>query len=609
MPTITDPAELINKLDAMAATGEVAFDTETTGLKPFEGDRICSFSIYHPDVGSSFIPVRQQGLGTENMPEEAMVELKRIFKPEVLVIGHNLSHDINFCRAEDLWEETTPVFDTMYAAFLHHDGRTSYRLKGPGALSDTVLHDLEASRERDRVEEFKKAHPGITYDFIPIDILGPYAEKDVIIAWRLRATLETEILSRDSLYEKLLSDEMRWVKMVTLLSATGLLFDFDRATEIESDHSHRMVELTTKLGEAAWPGFNPNSPRDCMALMRQNDIDAENTEANTMWLYVDKLPILKDIITVRMLGKSLSSYIRPWKNAAMRGGGRVYSSWGATGHGYGDDYGQTRTGRLRCRQPNLTGVPRYNSDGDMIHREKECYVAPEGWTFGALDLSQAEIRVGAGYADCKPMLDILQNPPTLPDGTRNPAGDVHGGVANDLGMPRSKAKRVVFGGGLYGAGDEKMSKTMTDELHEQISVEQAGRWLRSFDRKYPEFKKVRKDAERTAYKRGALRLWNGRWMILGPQDQEHKAFDWIVQGGIAAFMKEWMFKIQDHIDERGMRSRMVLQIHDEVVLEMPKEEVDALGKFATLAEGIGPEGGFKVPMYTEVRTGDRWSDL
>lgn len=151
---------------------------------------------------------------------------------------------------------------------------------------------------------------------------------------------------------------------------------------------------------------------------------------------------------------------------------------------------------------------------------------------------------------------------------------------------------------------------MTDELHELVTPTEAAKWLLAFQVKYPRFKMTHKAVERVARSRGALRLWNDRMMYINPErDDPHKSWDWLIQGGVAAFMKEWMLRIDEYLTQHQMRSRMVLQIHDEVVLEMPKEEQDALPALASLMEGIGPEGGWRCPIFHKIKTGERWSDL
>lgn len=597
MTTITDPHQLANLVDDLTSIGKCAIDTETTGLRPFEGDRICSFSLYHPDTGAHFVPVRQRGLGVVNLPEDG-VDLLTPLMHGVTLLGHNLSHDINFFRAEgiDMSDPELDVFDTMYASFLYDDSLPSFKLKGEDSVTETILGDMSARDEKDRVQTWLKAHPGATFDYIPIEILAPYAEKDVILTWDLGEFLRDRILERGDPYPYLLEQESRWVKLVTEMGSTGLLFDFERANEIEKAHNARMLELQQKFSSELWPGFNANSPQAVMSYLNQNDVDAPNTEVGTLWLYTKKLPMVLDFIEFRQLGKVLSSFIRPWKKQAHKGGGRVYASWGATGHGYGDDYGQARTGRLRARQPNLMGVPRYDP---KIHREKEVYHAPDGWVYGAIDLSQADIRIAAHYVQDERLLDVL----------RDPDGDIHGSVAADLGMERSKAKRVVFGGGLYGGGGATIAKTMTDELHELVTEREALGWIRSFQRKYPRFKHTHKQVERTARQRGYLYLWDRRMMFVGNNDDPHKTWDWLIQGGVAALMKGWMLRIRDYIEEHNLQSRIILQVHDEVVLELPKEEKDALKEIAALVEGIGPEGGWRCPIYTDIKIGERWSDL
>jgi len=598
MPTITDPNVFKGVIRAMVEKDCCAIDTETTGVKPFEGDRICSVSLYHPEVGAYSVPVRMQGLWAENMPEEALSELQVLMHGTTL-IGHNLSHDLNFFRVEGLQVEEADIYDTMYASFLYNDSLPSYALKGKKqgrpSVSETIL-GIADNDELDQLNLWRKGHPNASFDYAPWEILGPYSEKDVVLSWDLEQKITPELLGRADVYQTILPAEMEWVKLITTMGSHGLLFDFDRAKEIRKSHQDRMLAIQQRLNDECWPGFNPNSPQSVMSLMRNNDIDAPDTEVGTLWLYTDRLPILKEVIICRQLGKTLTSYVNKWELQVRKSGGRLYASWGATGHGYGDDFGQARTGRLRARNPNLMGVPSY--DGD-IHREKEVFCAPDQWIYGAVDIKQADIRVAAHYLQDKRLTEVLSDP----------TGDIHGAVAEDIGIPRIRAKRVVLGSGLYGAGASKTSAVMTDESHQLVTEAQAAKFIAAFQRRYPKFKFMHKQVEQAVRQRGWIKLWNGRTMFCGPSDDPHKFWNYLIQGGVAALMKGWMLDINQYLAAHRMRSRIVLQIHDEVVLEMPQEEVDALDDLAKLIEGIGPANGWRVPLFTKTKVGERWSDL
>ena len=207
MATITDPTEFQQVVRRMAGRGRCAIDTETTGVRPFEGDRLCALSLYHPEEGSFFIPVRMQGLGVENMPEKALA----VLGPELLgqaivegrttrvrtqlLIGHNLSHDLNFFRVEGFDVDGAYIFDTMYASFLWNDSLPSYALKGPNSVSETIL-GLPPSEELDRLNIWKKAHPNTSYDYCSVEVLAPYAERDVVLAWDLYENFSRIIINR-----------------------------------------------------------------------------------------------------------------------------------------------------------------------------------------------------------------------------------------------------------------------------------------------------------------------------------------------------------------------------------------------------------------------------
>lgn len=583
----------------------VGFDTETDGTKPGEGDRIVAFSLYHPDRGSLFVPVRMLGLFADNAPESVISDLEPLTDGTVRMVGHNLVFDLAMLMAEGHDIRRASVFDTQYGAFLLDDSRPSYALKGERGLGWNVLRDPEALDQNDPLNRWlanpkNKPKP---WSMAPVEALGFRAEKDARLAWGLYDHLRSALWD---LYgdNGLVELEMRWVRLLARLTMTGVMHDMDRSREIEQVHVQRMSQLSIDL---AAKGFTPSSPKKLLGKFRELGLidprthaPLEDTEEITLHLVKDDLPEVGDILEARQRANCLSARILPYRKHAKAGGGRVFGSWGATGYkSHSADaaqQGSTRTGRLRASKPNLTGVPVYDPE---IHREKEVFVAPPGWKLAAMDLSQADIRVAAHYIGDQRLIEELSSPD----------GDLHTMISKETGIERTRAKRVVFGAGLYGAGDEKAAETLTEELKEYVSPAEARRLKGIFHSKYPLFRKTMNQVVRMAKRRGYITTWDGRRLTLGPGDLAHKFWNYLIQAGVAAIVKQWMDRMDDVIQEHGWRMRFILQVHDEIVLEYPEQEERHLWQLKETLNGIGPEGGFKVPLFASIKTGVRWSHM
>jgi len=594
---LTDPLQLHSYVASARELGECAFDTETTGLKSSEGARLCGFSLYHPKLGGFYAPVRHQGLFVENAPESIIQELAPLFDGSVLIIGHNLSFDLPFLSVEGIDPYRAPVWDTQYASFLWRNDLDSYALK---PLAITLFKDEALRAEKDLLDTWLVAHPKASYDFVPLEVIGPYAERDAELAWHLREYLLPRILSIDPCYEGLIDEEMRWVKLLAKMSMEGLLVDLDRLKEIEHSHEQRYIEVCKELSEAYRPGFNPNAPTQVKHLCDWLKVPLDDsTEEIELVLRADEFPILNKVILARQLSKVLTSWLRPYRQYARAGGGRVHTSFGsAGGRAAADTWGFARTGRLRSRDPNLQAVPAYDED---IYRVKEIVVAPEGWKLVSLDFSQAEIRIVAHYTQDPRLISELNDP----------NGDVHGAVAKVLDMPRRGAKRVVFGGGIYGAGDITLAVTLTQELKRRVSPEEAAVWRATFHRRFPRFPDMMRRAERAAKQRGYVKIWSGQrfWFTNEKLSDPHKAFNTLIQAGVASVVKRGMLAVDDYIQERRLRARITLQIHDEILIFLPEAELCHIPEFASLLTSPGPTDGWTCPLRVEVTIGDRWSEL
>ncbi len=583
--------------------GKVGFDTETDGLRPFdEGDRICGFSLYHPELGSLFVPVRMRGLFSMNAPEETISELQPLLDGSVRLIGHHLVFDLDMLMAEDLDVSKVDVWDTQYGAFLYNDSLESYALKGPRALSATLLRDRNASLEADALAKWTKSpkNKDKPWSMAPLELLAGRAERDAILTWRLHEWLVDRFAKLRPGYEPLIDLEMRWVKLLAKMQSHGLLWDHDRAREITRSHEGRLLRLYT--GKLQPLGFHDGkvTPAQVLRFCRSKGLDVSDTEELTLQLHRHEVPELVDVLEYRHLAHVLSSFIYPLDRYARKGSGRIYTTFGGTGYkSYSNDAhdsGSTRTGRLRTSKPNLMGIPVYDKD---IERTKECFIAPPGCVLAFIDISQADIRVAAHYLGDQRLIDELTDP----------NGDLHTMISKETGIPRTKAKRIVFGAGLYGAGDEKTALTLMQESHEYVSVTEAASLKNIFHSRYPKFRRTMASVEEVATKRRYIRLWDGRRINFGPEDDPHKAWNWLVQGGVAAIVKRWMMKTDDYIAAHGLSMRMLLQVHDELVFECPVGEVEHIRPIAKLIEGIGPnDGKFNVPLFTSVKIGERWSE-
>ncbi len=586
----------------LAAQDAVGLDIETTGLQPAEGDRICVVSLYHPGVGTFVVPWRLHGMVT-NLPEETV----RLLQPLVdhcTIVGHNIGpFDLNFLRAEGVDVRAARLWDTLFGALLWNDSLYGYGLR--------VLH-IERLGNR---EAAKYKFPITDVYAIPPDTLVNRAATDASLAWELREFLEPKILARGDPYPYLLQREMRWSRFIADLGWTGLALD-QELTEQYIQHARRRVyEIEREMWERWRPGFNIGSPIQ-VARYLEGEHGLRLPRRAPTPRQREGSPITEDwvlrmaaqgnkraaaavelILEYRAHTKAAGTWFEPWLRAARRGGGRVRGHWGIEARqGKGTESGQTRTLRLRCSEPNLQGVPVPDEkENPWTYHARSVFVGEGDNEIVGYDQSQAEVRFAAHYAEEEDMLAELSRP----------EGDIHQMVADSLRLARYVAKRIDLGT-IYNIGGALLSEVLTKETLSTVSEEEAQRWLRRYRRRYPRLTAVNRRAERVIQERGYLRLWNGRRVHFNPdRDLPHKAFNLLVQTGVAELLKDSIFGTLDFFADHGMRGKIIHCVYDEVLTESPPEEVGYMNDIARRMTSIGK---WRCPLVVEPWHRKRWGN-
>lgn len=576
----------------------VSLDLETTGLSPCEGDQLCMVILYHPDLGSNVACFRMHGLAP-NLPVECIRDLQPIVDKCELV-GHNIGpFDLNFLRMEGLNISKARVWDTLLGALLWDDSLPRYGLK---PLAVTLLgggsHDIIQGAERLWKWQAKAKTKDASQ--IPMELALPYAEDDGELAWRLREFLEPKILERGDPYPRLLAQDMKWSLFLGELGWNGMALDEDRAERLLQISRQKAYEIEKGFRDTWNPSMKVGSPAQVGRMFTgRYGYTLPNTEDWVMRMAAkERFELNNDVEAVleyRRWAKMGDTWLKPWLQSFRRGNGRVRSHWGIDASNEAKRAsGFTRTLRLRSSKPNLQAVP-----VDDPYYLRSMFLAEEDDSvLVGYDESQIEVRLAAHYARDERMLEEL----------RRPEGDVHQMVATDLRVPRYRAKRLSLGA-IYRIGGAHLAEELTKETLVLVREEQARTWLRNYNARYPGFGRAARQAETAIQQRGHLRLWNGRRVHFNAErDEPHKAFNLLIQTGVSELIKEAILRMLDFFRAEGLRQKIILQVHDEIIVETPLEEVEYKNDFIRLLTSIGPEGGWRCPLVVEPWQRRRWSD-
>ena len=557
-------------------------DLETTGLKPYHGDRICGIAIGQKDQRFYFPFRHEDPVSADNLPVSWIKKLYPILtNPDIVYVGWNYKFDLQFLYMEG-FELPNKIEDIMLAAHLQNENeyelvngkvkflgikpKVSYQLK---RLSDKYLNSNSSLQEQILIDKIlnqkfastpKKAKGAMWK--LPASDVAPYAIDDIRLTEEMR-DFYIPHLKNWLLYDIYL-EVNRYSLITTKAEINGLPLDVDLIKKYIISTKSNINRLKAEIDQIAGYAVNPNSPKQLCNLLgvpsSRAEILTELTEKGD--------PIAKLISEYRQWSKVANTYYQKYLDE-MDDNRKIHTSLHLTG---------TVSGRLSSSNPNLQAIPRKTD----IYKVKDVFVALPDHYFVQADYSQAEMRLGVHYANEEAMKEKIIR-----------GADLHTETANELGIPRDAAKRINFGV-IYGIG--KVSLATQLKIDEKL----AGQYLNKYHKLYPGFRQLYKKCEAMAEQRGYIRMWTGRVRRYDTHNPAHKAMSNLIQGGVAEMMRVVITTIDEQIPE----VQMCLQVHDSIVFQVPKENYTFyLDKIRKIMEEV-PQ--FSVPMLVDIEYGESW---
>jgi len=533
-------------------------------VNPFEDDHVIGIAILVPDLeGGSlgndyYIPIRHK-VG-KNLPISALKDLYPVLEdPERAMIGYNVKFDAQFTLTEGIKLRNSLV-DVMLAAHLANENELGFTLKrltakyiGPEAVeADKQLAVLLKERKLGKGE----------MDQLPPEDVEPYATMDVRITWRMAQFYQGWLEEQGIAH--LWPEINEYLQAIMNMENRGVLIDPDKCREFMEQAAEHRKQLYQDMVEQVGHEFNPNSVPQLRKILGQKHTDKKA-------LAKSKHPIAKKLLQYRGWARAINTYYSKFLELADKNN-RIHPS--LLLHG-------TISGRLACRKPNLQGLPK----GKSQYKVRDLIIAPEGYKIVAFDWSQAELRLLAHYTQEPFLLNAFQN-----------GENIHTQTANELDLPRDLAKRINFSV-VYGIGARGLSHDL------EIPEKEAAEYLNKYHRLIPGIRKLYKSAERMAKTKGHIPMWTGRLRHYRPQDEFYKAMSNLIQGGVAEMMRVATTRLGKRLE--GSRAHMVLQVHDELLFEVPEDEVMY---WAKEIKRIMEDFDFRAPITVEGKVGDTWAD-
>ncbi|WP_369958473.1 DNA polymerase I [Pseudomonas benzenivorans] len=597
---VLEQAQFDAWLDKLAGAELIAFDSETTSLDAQQAQLVgLSFAVSAQEA--AYIPLAHSYMGVPaQLDRDAVLQaLKPILEdPAKAKVGQHAKYDINV-----LANASTPIqvqgvaFDTMLESYVldatatRHD-MDSLALKYLGH-STTRFEDIAG-----------KGAKQLTFDQIALEQAGPYAAEDADITLRLHQCLWAKLEAEPSLAKVLREIEMPLVPVLARIERQGALVDAKLLGQHSQELGDKLVELERQAFAIAGEEFNLASPKQLGVILYEKlglpilsktaKGQPSTAEAVLAELAEQDFELPKVLMQYRSLSKLKSTYTDRLPEQINPRTGRIHTSY---------HQAVAATGRLSSSDPNLQNIPIRTAEGRRI---RQAFVAPQGYKLLAADYSQIELRIMAHLAKDAGLLDAFRHDR---DVHRATAAEVFGVALDEVTTDQRRSAKAINFGLIYGMSAFGLAK--------QIGVDrkQSQAYIDRYFARYPGVLAYMERTREQAAQQGYVETLFGRRLYLPEihakspalrKGAERTAINAPMQGTAADIMKRAMVAVDTWLGESGLDARVILQVHDELVLEVREDLVEQVGERIKALMGGAAQLG--VPLLVEVGVGDNWDE-
>lgn len=608
---VQDEAALQRWVNIIREKGRFAFDTETNGLNPVF-DEIVGFSLATDEGIACYVPLRHKAAAAgRNMdlfaaPEQEEIKqlpietVAKYMAPlmaakSILKIGHNIKFDMHFF-AQVIGENAPfePVEDT---AVLSYDLDSSEHGHGMDELAEKFL-DYKTIHYEDVCGTGKDK---VAFDRAPLEKACKYAAEDADVTLRLYNIFKPRLIAEHkiSVYENF---DRPLIAILKQMEQNGIMVDAQALVNLSKEFESRLKTYEQEIYKLAGEEFNIGSPKQIGEILfgklgakgKKTPTGAWQTGADILEeLAVDGNALAARILDWRGISKLKSTYTDALLGLLDKNN-RVHTTFSQV---------VANTGRLASSNPNLQNIPIRSEEGKKI---RAGFIAKPGCKIIASDYSQVELRLLASVAGVKGLQHAFEQGIDIHAAT---AAKVFGVSYEDVDSNMRRHAKAINFGIVYGISQYGLAKQI------DVSNEEAKKYIDAYFEQMPEIKTYMDETIAFAHKHGyVLTPFGRKCSIMGINDKnkrivanaERAAINAPIQGGAADIIKMAMIAVQNELQKGGYKTKMLLQVHDELVFEAPEDEVEAVS--AMIKQTMENVVNLAVPFIAEAGVGDNWSE-
>ena len=584
----------LKKIEAAKLT---AFDTETTGLDYMEAE-IVGFSLAVDNGEACYVPVAHDYPGApDQLPRDDVLEKLRDFLQDEnkKKVGHHLKYDAHILRRYDI-VLAGMQFDSMLESYVLNSVATRHDMDSVAKHylgKDTIHYEDVAG----------KGAKQLSFNQVDLETAAPYAAEDADITLQLHATLWRQLGEQPSLQKVYEEIEQPLVKVLLEMEELGVLIDRKMLTTQSGELAKTMAKLETKAHELAGGPFNLGSPKQLQQILferlelpviRKTPKGQPSTAEDVLVELATDYELPAVIIEYRSVSKLKSTYTDKLPLQINERTGRIHTSY---------HQAVAATGRLSSTDPNLQNIPIRTPEGRRI---RQAFIAPKGQVLLAADYSQIELRIMAHLSADEGLLKAFAKEL---DVHRATAAEVFELSLEDVTADQRRSAKAINFGLMYGMSAFGLAKQLG------IGRGEAQAYVDLYFERYPGVKAYMDNTRQIASEQGYVETVFGRRLYLPEinarnaqrrQYAERSAINAPMQGTAADIIKRAMISVHAWLASDKPGARMIMQVHDELVFEVAKDEVDAVRDH--VVELMSAAADLSVPLKVDAGVGENWDE-